>query len=858
MPRVSVCPDRQQLERLLLGVLNQQEAAALDGHLLACERCCHVLGELEASDTLAGTLRNVGAGQPALDDRVRNVIRQLKEITLPGKAFEETLARGGEATEDAWELEKLLDTPQAEGELGRFSDYRVLRVLGAGGMGLVFEAEDPRLRRRVALKIVKPGLAARAEHHQRFLREARAAAAIEHPHIVTVYQVGEHRGLPFLAMQLLKGESLDDRLRRQPRLPLDECLRIGRETAEALAEAHGRGLIHRDIKPANIWLEGTSGWVKLVDFGLAHAAEDVHLTQTGAILGTPAYMSPEQARGEAVDGRSDLFSLGAVLYKLTTGDIPFRGANTMAVLMALATETPCLPSQIDPDIPPELDDLIVRLLAKNPDERFQSAQAVAEACGAIEQQGPTREEKGAKPDEGTGRRRPRWQFVAAASAAFLLVAAIVVIVRDRKGNEIARVQVPDDGSLTVSDDKMDKGGLAATAEAAPALREGNAATAAGSPPRSVGTALPEPPPLEEWLKGRELLTVAQDGSGQFKTIQAALDALKPHQVIEVSDAGPYRETLRVDGLPDDVGLISQRRATVELAAWPETPNAGRVVVGHAIDSAAGLRLSGLDFVAPSRDERPGTARMVQLVRCSGLVVEDCSFGWTGERDLGHFAQLLSVTNDGGTGAAPVVVRDCLFDSGGVQWDGSDWPWPGTLVVERNYFKNAGFGLQASQAYEMLFRHNVFSGKGSNLWVHRLTEITGSLEISNNTALLGGYLMFKDAPTGGITLRNNLTERDAVLGEEANMVRAEIAKKWRRDHNAYTLRKYLPKSPTDVTDAPEFLSIDPSARDFARIAEDGALARGGAGGDWPTYIGALPPGPAPKEGDWLTLWIERTK
>jgi serine/threonine protein kinase len=138
-------------------------------------------------------------------------------------------------------------------------------------------------------------------------------------------------------MQLLKGEALDDRLRRQPRLPLDECLRIGRETAEALAEAHGRNLTHRDIKPGNIWLEGTSGWVKLVDFGLAHAAEDVHLTQTGAILGTPAYMSPEQARGEAVDGRSDLYSLGAVLYKLTTGDVPLRGANTMSTCWSRGT-----------------------------------------------------------------------------------------------------------------------------------------------------------------------------------------------------------------------------------------------------------------------------------------------------------------------------------------------------------------------------------------------------------------------------------------------------------------------------------------------------------------------------------------
>jgi serine/threonine protein kinase len=177
-------------------------------------------------------------------------------------------------------------------------------------MGVVFQAEDRHLRRPVALKVMRPTLADSAEFHRRFLREARLAAAIEHEHIVTVYQVGEDRGVPFLAMQLLHGETLEARLERAGgRLPLPEVLRVGREVAEGLAAAHAKGLIHRDIKPANVWLEEGRGQVRIIDFGLARGAQpDAQFTQAGTVIGTPAYMAPEQATGAAVDARCDLFS----------------------------------------------------------------------------------------------------------------------------------------------------------------------------------------------------------------------------------------------------------------------------------------------------------------------------------------------------------------------------------------------------------------------------------------------------------------------------------------------------------------------------------------------------------------------
>jgi serine/threonine protein kinase len=253
-------------------------------------------------------------------------------------------------------------------------------------MGVVFRAEDPILERVVALKAMLPALAASPANRQRFLREAKAAAAIEHDHVVTIYLCGEDRGIPYLAMQLLHGESLETRLRRQGRLPAACVLRIGREVAEALAAAHARGLVHRDIKPSNIWLETLSplapggSRVKVLDFGLARAVCDSSaLTQSGALLGSPGYMAPEQVRGGSADPRSDLFSLGCVLYRMCTGTLPFSGPDTLAILAALAVQTPRPVRELNPAVPAALATLVMRLLEKEPARRPPSARAVADA-----------------------------------------------------------------------------------------------------------------------------------------------------------------------------------------------------------------------------------------------------------------------------------------------------------------------------------------------------------------------------------------------------------------------------------------------------------------------------------------------
>jgi serine/threonine protein kinase len=277
-------------------------------------------------------------------------------------------------------LTDFLSPPQADDELGRLGKYRILKILGHGGMGVIYKAEDTTLKRNVAIKAMLPALAVSARADNRFLGEAQAMAAVAHDHIVRIYEVNEDRGVPFLAMEFLKGESLDERLHREPLLPLAEVLRIGQEIAEALGAAHEHGLIHRDIKPANIWLEAPRNRVKLLDFGLARAtSRDAGLTQQGAIVGTPAYMAPEQAMGDTADGRCDLFSLGVVLYRLCSGQLPFQGKNALSTLVAVAMKEPLPPTRINSEVPRALSDLVLQLLEKDPEHRPASAgEVVAE------------------------------------------------------------------------------------------------------------------------------------------------------------------------------------------------------------------------------------------------------------------------------------------------------------------------------------------------------------------------------------------------------------------------------------------------------------------------------------------------
>jgi serine/threonine protein kinase len=280
---------------------------------------------------------------------------------------------------------EFLTPSQRPDSLGRIGHYEVLQVLGKGGFGIVFRAFDDVLQRVVAIKVMAPQLAATSPARKRFLREARTSAAVRHENVVQVYEVGE-QPLPYLAMEFIPGETLQQRLDRTGPLDVQETLRIGRQIAEGLAAAHATDLIHRDIKPGNVLLEGGQHKVKITDFGLARAADDASMTQSGMIAGTPMYMAPEQALGQTLDQRADLFSLGSVLYQMVAGRPPFRANTTVAVLKRVAEDTPRNIREITPETPQWLCDIIAKLHAKNPDERYQSAREVADVLADCEKQ----------------------------------------------------------------------------------------------------------------------------------------------------------------------------------------------------------------------------------------------------------------------------------------------------------------------------------------------------------------------------------------------------------------------------------------------------------------------------------------
>jgi serine/threonine-protein kinase len=260
--------------------------------------------------------------------------------------------------------------------------YDLDREIGRGGMAIVYRARDPRLKRGVAVKLLPPDLAFRADIRTRFLREAETAARLSHPNIVPIYTVDEREGLVYFVMALVEGGSVGDRVKRAGPMPIADVRRILREVADALAYAHASGVVHRDIKPDNILLDANSGRAMVTDFGIARAASDgdTRLTATGAAIGTPAYMSPEQCAGDReIDGRSDLYSLGAVAYHMLVGAPPFAGGSTPSIMMKQVMETPVPLHERRRDVPSDLEQIVMRLLEKDPAKRFSSGAALIAA-----------------------------------------------------------------------------------------------------------------------------------------------------------------------------------------------------------------------------------------------------------------------------------------------------------------------------------------------------------------------------------------------------------------------------------------------------------------------------------------------
>lgn len=360
------CFNQDQLRRMLEGEFGQADSASEVLHIENCRSC------RERLEALSGEL----------DDW-----QQASELRTTHAHDTEHRDRAEDWTDAL--SKKLLEPARHPEMLGRIGRYDIERMLGAGGMGIVFRGFDSELQRVVAIKALAPSLAFHGAARHRFAKEARAAAAVIHDDVVPIYDVQTQRDIPFLVMRFIPGESLQARIDREGPLELKQILRIGKQLMAGLAAAHAQGLIHRDVKPANVLIEEGIDRALLTDFGLAQSIEEAQVTASGAIPGTPSYMSPEQSRGEKLTASSDIYSAGSVLYAMCTGRPPFRADSPWQILKLIAEADPKPIRELNADIPQWLANIIDKTMAKRPEDRFSSASDVAnllEKCLAHVQQ----------------------------------------------------------------------------------------------------------------------------------------------------------------------------------------------------------------------------------------------------------------------------------------------------------------------------------------------------------------------------------------------------------------------------------------------------------------------------------------
>jgi serine/threonine protein kinase len=436
-------PDQQLCDDdKLIAVLNDGDQTAehqdVIEHIEQCPRCQQRFDELAA-----GAQDWTKVRQALLNDD------PCSENRVGSAKWDYSLRNEGTVAWTESMASQLLSPASHPELLGRLGRYDVERLIGSGGMGVVFKAHDSELNRPVAIKILAPYLSSSGPARKRFAREARAAAAVVHEQVVPIYNVETEREIPFLVMHYIAGESLQSRIDREGALELCEILRIGMQVASGLSAAHQQGLVHRDIKPSNILMEQGVERALITDFGLARAADDASLTRTGFHPGTPQYMSPEQAAVEQVDARSDLFSLGSVLYTMCTGRPPFRAETSLGVLRCITDVEPRPIREINPNIPEWLSSLVARLMSKSPEDRFANALEVADLLGqclahvqqpagmplpvAVATTAPIRD-----------RRPPIGKFIAAAAFAMALVfAGVFIVLESNKGTLTIQTEADD-------------------------------------------------------------------------------------------------------------------------------------------------------------------------------------------------------------------------------------------------------------------------------------------------------------------------------------------------------------------------------------------------------------------------------
>lgn len=427
--------DAQMLNDLVLGKLSVAEQESVERHLCECESCAEQIQLAAVIET------SWNATQSMLTPDEFDDPQRLPSVTQPLSVETERMSQSQTADVLTREIRGWLDPTDDPDSLGRFAGYEIVGIVGHGGMGIVLKGFECSLNRFVAIKVLAPRLATNGSARKRFAREARAAAAVRNENVIAIHRVDEWHSLPFLVMPYVGGHSLQKRIDSDGPMSIEQTLRVGAQIASGLAAAHAQGLVHRDIKPANILLEQGVERVTITDFGLARAADDASLTRTGVIAGTPQYMSPEQAEATPMDVRSDLFSLGSVLYAMATGRPPFRGEGSLEVLKKIVSDPARRMQEIEPSVPEWFERIVGKLHSKSPADRPSSADKVAQL---LEQCLAHLKEPATTPipelvrtpavDEERLRRPPfSTRFVAALFAFAMVFAGVVLILEWNKG-----------------------------------------------------------------------------------------------------------------------------------------------------------------------------------------------------------------------------------------------------------------------------------------------------------------------------------------------------------------------------------------------------------------------------------------